>query len=123
MNVTDKSYDINGLAIRHARIMAGLSVDQLAFALGVSKQAVYSYESEDYYPSPGNLKKIAEITGVKSVDYFFRDPFTHLAIKLRQEDIEWLDLTMKLIPKLRSRSAVIRHLISNARDNNTEVKK
>ena len=50
----------------------GLSQEELAELLGVSRQAVSRWEQENTYPDLPNLQKIVNVFGV-SADYLIRD--------------------------------------------------
>jgi transcriptional regulator with XRE-family HTH domain len=54
--------------LRWARIRRGFNQEQLAKELGFSKGAVGNWESDANIPTPGTLRKIADLLGV-SVDY------------------------------------------------------
>ena len=53
-----------GKRIRQARVAAGLSVPELARACGLSRQAVYNWESDADQPTGPNLVAAAECLGV-----------------------------------------------------------
>jgi transcriptional regulator with XRE-family HTH domain len=58
--------------LRVARKVKGLSQEQLAELLGVSRQAVSKWEMDDGYPETEKLIQIAEVIGV-SLDYLLLD--------------------------------------------------
>ena len=58
--------------IKRCREKAGLSQQQLADAVGISKRAVASYESEGSKARPDTIEKLAEALNV-SVDYLTID--------------------------------------------------
>lgn len=57
-----------GKRLRSARKRAGLTQEQLAGKLSVSRQAVTKWEADKGMPDVGNLKRLSELLGV-SVDY------------------------------------------------------
>ena len=57
--------------ISNARKMAGLSMDQLAYMSGLSKNAISRYEKGVMKPDSSNLIKLSKALNVK-VDYLFR---------------------------------------------------
>lgn len=61
-----------GEKIKSARTEAGLSQEQLAEKLNVSRSAVAKWESEGGTPDIGNLKNIADLLGV-SIDYLLKE--------------------------------------------------
>lgn len=56
--------------IRHWRTTAGLSVEGLARAVGVSHGAVWQWENRDVAPTVANLAKIAAACGVELRTFF-----------------------------------------------------
>lgn len=60
-----------------ARKMKRMSMDALADAVGVSKNAISKYEKGSMMPNSSVLIKICEALGM-SVDYFFRDKMVEL---------------------------------------------
>lgn len=61
-----------GKKIREARKQAGLSQEQLAEKMGVSRSAVAKWETDKGLPDVENLKILARLLGV-SVDYLLDD--------------------------------------------------
>ena len=61
-----------GEKIKSARTEAGLSQEQLAEKLNVSRSAVAKWESEGGTPDVENLKNIADLLGV-SIDYLLKE--------------------------------------------------
>ncbi|MFB6343221.1 helix-turn-helix domain-containing protein [Saccharicrinis sp. FJH62] len=61
----------------NARKMAGFSMDQLASASGLSKNAISRYENGIMKPDSSNLIKLAKALNVK-IDYFFRNSAVEL---------------------------------------------
>ena len=58
-----------GLVLRHLRFNEGLSVEDLAKRVGVSRQSVYDMEKESYgRPRAQTAKAIADVFGVKPTD-------------------------------------------------------
>ena len=57
-----------GLKLKELRLSAGLTQQQLAAQLGVTKSVVSYYELQERYPSPEVLIKIASVFHV-STDY------------------------------------------------------
>lgn len=62
-----------GHRVKAAREAAGMSQEQLADAVGVTRNTVYNLESESTKPKADTLWRIAQATG-KSLDWFFQDP-------------------------------------------------
>lgn len=60
-----------------ARKMRRMSMDALADAVGVSKNAISKYEKGSMMPNSSVLIKLCEVLGM-SVDYFFRDKMVNL---------------------------------------------
>lgn len=60
--------------LKNARIITGLSMDDLAEKVGVSKQMISKYEAGSSIPDSTNLIKLSKALGRKP-DYFFK-PFT-----------------------------------------------
>jgi Zn-dependent peptidase ImmA (M78 family)/DNA-binding XRE family transcriptional regulator len=60
-----------GERIHHARLAAGLTLEALGQALGVTKAAIQKYEKGKAVPDSGKLLKIAKACGVRT-EYFFR---------------------------------------------------
>ena len=61
-----------GEKIREARLAAGLTQEELAAKLAVSRQAVTKWEADKGMPDVGNLKAMAGLLDV-SVDYLLDD--------------------------------------------------
>lgn len=59
-----------------ARKDSGLSMEELASLLGVSKQTVYKYESDLIKPSPEVLSKLSILFG-KELSYFFSEKLSN----------------------------------------------
>lgn len=57
-----------GLKLKELRLNSGLTQQQLAARLGITKSVVSYYELQERYPSPEVLKKIASVFHV-STDY------------------------------------------------------
>ena len=57
--------------IKNARLLNGLSLQDLADALGVSKQMISKYEQGQSNPTSEKLIQLAKLFKVKA-DYFFR---------------------------------------------------
>ena len=91
--------DFKGKRIRRLRRARGLTQQALADATGglVTKQSISKYERGKSQPSPGVLRKLAEVFGVKTAD-LFREPPAEVAFeayrkfarlgKRKQEEIE-----------------------------------
>lgn len=67
-----------GHRLERARKAAGLSMRDLAGAVGVSANMIKKYEHDDSMPSSGVLVKMAKALGVRS-EYFFRPTIVKLA--------------------------------------------
>ena len=61
-----------GRRVRERRLMLGITVQELAAALGVPYQQVHKYETGANRLSAGRLYRLAEALGVE-VGYFFRE--------------------------------------------------
>lgn len=62
-----------GHRIKAARDAAGMSQEQLADLIGVTRNTIYNLESESTKPKADTLYRIAQATG-KPLDWFFQDP-------------------------------------------------
>lgn len=69
--------DVFGLRLKNARLMMGYSHQQVADAIGVSKQMVSKYELGKSLPDSANLIKLANFLK-QNVDYFFNKPSVSL---------------------------------------------
>lgn len=72
-----------GEKIREARRQAGLTQEQLADKLSVSRPAVAKWETDKGVPDVGNLKAVAALLNV-SVDYLLDDGQTENSLELRE---------------------------------------
>lgn len=61
-----------GTRIKQGRIAAGLSLRELAQAVGLSAMAISKYEREQIKPSSENLLRLSKALGVRT-EYFFRE--------------------------------------------------
>lgn len=57
------------MTYREAREQAGLSLDKVAEKIGVSKTAVYLWETGETEPRLENLRRLATIYGVSIADF------------------------------------------------------
>lgn len=57
--------------IRRYRIAAGLTQSELAAAIGVSKNAVSSFERGQYYPSARHAALLCDVLDVSFEELFF----------------------------------------------------
>lgn len=57
--------------IRHYRLALGLTQTELAAAIGVSKNAISSFERAEYYPSARHAALLCEVLKVSFEDLFF----------------------------------------------------
>ncbi len=57
--------------LKNARIAKGMTLQQLADKINISKQMISKYEAERSFPTSENLINIAKVLGV-NIDYFFR---------------------------------------------------
>ena len=73
-----------GEKIKEARKQAGLSQDQLAEKLSVSRSAVAKWESNKGLPDVSNLKALALLLNV-SIDYLLDDSDAMAQIVIREE--------------------------------------
>jgi transcriptional regulator with XRE-family HTH domain len=62
-----------GARIRRQRILLGLTLQQLADAVGVTYQQIYKYESGGNRVPAGRLYQFATVLAVR-VDHFFQTP-------------------------------------------------
>ena len=80
-----------GEKIKSARTEAGLSQEQLAEKLNVSRSAVAKWESEGGTPDIENLKNIANLLGV-SIDYLLKESEEYVqCIPVNTEGLKLLD--------------------------------
>lgn len=69
--ITEKDNDPNAKnKIRFYRKKAGFSQTALALALGINQSAISQWENGDVEPTLDNLRKVADILGVKPGDLF-----------------------------------------------------
>lgn len=52
------------MRLKEARKRAGLTAREVALALGVSPQNVYSWEAGSYFPRAAQLKRLGSLYGV-----------------------------------------------------------
>jgi transcriptional regulator with XRE-family HTH domain len=80
-----------GQRLRDARLLAGVTQDQLGKAMGVSFQAVQKYESGENRLSVGRLARAATVLD-QPVSYFFvnNEPTTADAASLTRQEAELL---------------------------------
>lgn len=79
-----------GQKIKSARTSAGLTQEQLAVALSVSRQAITKWESDKGMPDIENLKNISKVLSV-SLDYLLNDS-TELDLRVIREEIQLGDV-------------------------------
>lgn len=72
MEWMDHSGNVDGSRVRQARIDCGLTLQQLAEAVGISVQALGNVERENAQPSAPNLWRIAQATK-RDIAWFFQD--------------------------------------------------
>lgn len=90
-----------GEKIKSARTEAGLSQEQLAEKLNVSRSAVAKWESEGGTPDVENLKNIANLLGV-SIDYLLKES---------EEYVQYIPVNtdgIKLFDKLEYKNKLVR---------------
>lgn len=73
-----------GKKIMVLRKKAGLSQEQLAEKLGVSRQAVTKWESNDTIPDTTNMRQLADLFGT-SVDQLMSHGLSHASTVLREQ--------------------------------------
>lgn len=73
---------IFALRLKQARLMRGLSMDELCSRIGISKQSISKYENSKMMPDSTILLALSNILNVK-IDYFFRP------INVKVEQIEF----------------------------------
>ncbi|MBQ4095222.1 MAG: helix-turn-helix transcriptional regulator [Oscillospiraceae bacterium] len=81
-----------GQKIKSARTSAGLTQEQLAVALSVSRQAITKWESDKGMPDIENLKNISKVLSV-SLDYLLNDS-TELDLRVIREEIKLGDVSV-----------------------------
>jgi len=59
------------LTLKSARLVSGLTADQVASSLGMNINTVYKYENFKSYPTVDVANKMAELYGVKFEDLIF----------------------------------------------------
>ena len=57
-----------GLAIKAARQARRLTLAEVGYTLGVTRQYVYAWEAGRRNPGPKHLAKLAEVLGLKVID-------------------------------------------------------
>lgn len=60
----DRQQTFDGKTARKLRVSLGLSVQEVADAIGVSKWAVYTYERRVANPKPPAYRKLTELYGL-----------------------------------------------------------
>ena len=73
-----------GQKLKEIRKKFGLSQEQLAEIMNVSRQAITKWESESGLPDISNLKELAKVFGV-TVDYLLDDKNTLPLLSMRKE--------------------------------------
>jgi predicted transcriptional regulator len=68
MRERQRQQTFDGKKARKLRISMGLSVQDVADQVGVSKWAIYSYERRIANPKPPAYRKLTEIYGVDRLD-------------------------------------------------------
>lgn len=90
-----------GERVKQLRLDAGMTQEQLAGRIWVSKAAVSNYELSDRNPSPETIIKIAKVFGV-TTDYLFGLEEKRQALDitgLPEEDILFLQSAADLLKK------------------------
>ena len=85
MEAKNKSQQTSGEKLKSARKEAGLTQEQLAVKLMVSRQAITKWETDKGMPDIENLKSLSQLLGV-SVDYLL-DNGEHLDLSVMREKI------------------------------------
>ena len=75
-----------GEKIKHARIKAGMTQEELANKLLVSRQAISKWESDKGIPDIENLKRMSKLLGI-SVDFLIDDE-TEIDMSVTREPID-----------------------------------
>jgi transcriptional regulator with XRE-family HTH domain len=52
------------------RYVTGLTQDEVAKKMGVSKQTVCNWETGRWKPEPGHLQELAELYGIEPIDFY-----------------------------------------------------
>ncbi len=94
-----------GEKLKEARKMAGLSQEELAERIGVSRAAVAKWETDKGLPDIGNLKAVAALLDV-SVDYLLDDG-TALDLSVTREAIDLGD-AKGLIGKAKAKDRLVK---------------
>lgn len=96
MESKDKPEKTLGEKLKSARKDAGLTQEQLAVKLMVSRQAITKWEADRGMPDLENLKSLSQLLGV-SIDYLL-DNGEHLDLSVIREKINLEDFTYKRKP-------------------------
>lgn len=96
MESKDKPEKTLGEKLKSARKDAGLTQEQLAVKLMVSRQAITKWEADRGMPDLENLKSLSQLLGV-SIDYLL-DNGEHLDLSVIREEINLEDFTYKRKP-------------------------
>lgn len=73
-----------GQKLRKIRSKFGLSQEQLAEVINVSRQAITKWENDDGLPDVSNLQEISEVFGV-TVDYLLNDDSNLPALSMKKK--------------------------------------
>lgn len=91
-----------GERVKQLRLSAGMTQEQLAERIWVSKAAISNYELSERNPSPETIIKIAGVFGV-STDYLFgiedEQKYSIDITGLPEEDIRFLQSAVNLLKK------------------------
>ena len=88
-----------GEKLREARKAAGLSQEQFAEKMSVSRSAVAKWESDKGLPDVNNLKVMAQLLGV-TIDYLLDDE-EKLNLSETKEPIDLIPLRRQVRPEIR----------------------
>ncbi len=72
MEINKMAKNFNGQRLREARLYNGLSINDLADILGVTKQAISQYETQNVTPEFEKMRIITEKLNFPS-SYFFQE--------------------------------------------------
>lgn len=70
MAILRKGGKFKGPMLYHRRVSLGMNLDQLAKKMGLSKTAVYQWESGVCKPKPSSMLALSKVLKVEP-DYFF----------------------------------------------------
>lgn len=96
-----------GKRIKECRQQAGLTQEELAKLLGVSKGAIGNYESDISYPKIENMTKLFEILKTDA-NYLFQDEFNNEM----EEDVAHNSEEIKLLINYRKLDTISKEIVN-----------